>query len=448
MEILLIQPRGPMYRYGSGIFRKPIRYAPLTLTTLAALIPQGLEAKVELVDEGVEQFAPPLTEPDLVGISAITGHAQRAYRIADYFRSRNTPVVLGGVHPTLMPDEAKQHADSVVTGFAEESWPQLLRDFKKGKMQEFYHQNRDISLKNLPNPQRELLEKKGYVTIHSVQATRGCYNQCDFCVTPIVCQGKMYFRPVEDVVKEIEEIKGRDLLFVDVSPIENRDYALELYNAMIPLKKRWMSPATMRIAKDPELLKVASESGCKGLLLGLESVCEKSLKSMNKNFNSLNDYKDQVKRLHDHGIAINGCFVFGSDEDDKDVFQRTVEFVQKTDIDLPRYTVYTPFPGTPLYKRFESEGRITSNNWSLYDAQHVVIKPKNMSPEELQEGHQWAWKKTYSLPNISKRLIGARILPQVVIPANLAYHIYSGRLPNFDENRMNSIDFTGIPKIL
>ncbi len=448
MDMLLIQPRGPMYRYGSGIFRKPIRYAPLTLTTLAALLPQGLEAKIELIDEGVEQFAPPLKDPDLVGISAITGHAQRAYKIADYFRSRNVPVVLGGVHPTLMPEEAKQHADSVVTGFAEESWPQLLKDFQEGQMKEFYHQRRDISLANLPNPKRELLEKKGYVTIHSVQATRGCYNRCDFCVAPVVCQGKMYFRPVKDVVKELEEINGRDILFVDVSPIEDRDYALELYSAMIPLKKRWMSPCTMRIAKDPELLRVASESGCRGLLLGLESVCEKSLKNMHKNFNSFKDYKDQVKRLHDHGIAINGCFVFGSDEDNKDVFKRTVDFVQENNIDLPRYTVYTPFPGTPLYQRLQSEGRILTNNWSLYDAQHVVMKPKNMSPEELQEGHHWAWKQTYSFSNIFKRMIGARILPHVVIPANIAYHLYAERLPNFDTDTMNATDFTGIPDIL
>ena len=200
----------------------------------------------------------------------------------------------------------------------------------------------------------------------------------------------------------------------------------------------------MRIANDPELLRVASESGCKGLLLGLESVCENSLKKMHKNFNSLKDYKDQVKRLHDQGIAINGCFVFGSDEDDKDVFKRTVDFVQENNIDLPRYTVYTPFPGTPLYKRFNREGRILTNNWSMYDAQHVVIQPKNMSPQELQEGHRWAWKQTYSFPNIFKRMIGSRILPQVVVPANLAYHFYANRLPTFTEERMNQIDMEGL----
>ncbi len=447
MDILLIQPRGPMYRFGEGIFRKPIRYAPLTLTTLAALIPQNLEAKVELIDEGVEQFAPPSENPDLVGISAITGHAQRAYKIADYFRSKNVPVVLGGVHPTLMPQEAKQHADSVVTGFAEENWPRLLEDFQNGKMQEFYHQRRDITLENLPNPRRELLEKKGYVTIHSIQATRGCYNRCDFCVAPVVCQGKMYFRPVPEVIKEIEGINGRDLLFVDVSPIEDRDYALELYGAMIPLNKRWMSPSTMRIANDSKLLEVAAKSGCKGLLLGLESVSEKSLKNMKKNFNSLKDYREQIKRLHDKGIAINGCFVFGSDQDEKDVFERTVDFVYENNIDLPRFTVYTPFPGTPLYQRINQEGRIISNNWSLYDAQHVVFKPRNMSPDELQEGHHKAWKETYKLSHIAKRLANARILPHVMIPANLAYNIYSKRLPEFGAEKMNTVDFMGIPDI-
>lgn len=436
-----------MYRFGEGIFRKPIRYAPLTLTTLAALIPEGLEAKVDLIDEGVEQFEPPFNNPDLVGISAITGHARRAYKIADYFRHKGVPVVLGGVHPTLMPEEAKQHADSVVTGFAEESWPKLLEDFKENKMEEFYHQRREMNLENLPNPRRELLEKKGYVTIHSIQATRGCYNRCDFCVAPIVCHGKMYFRPVVDVINEIERIQGRDLLFVDVSPIEDREYALELYRAMIPLKKRWMSPSTMRIADDPELLSVAVESGCKGLLLGLESVSEKSLKSMRKNFNSLKDYKEQIGRLHDYGIAINGCFVFGSDEDQKDVFKRTVDFVYENNIDLPRYTVYTPFPGTPLYQRLNQEGRIFTNNWSLYDAQHVVFRPRNMTPDELQEGHRWAWRETYTIPNIFKRLINARILPQVMIPANLAYNLYANRLSEFNVDRMNTVDFKGIPEI-
>lgn len=437
-----------MYRYGKGIFKKPIRYAPLTLTTLASLIPDNLEAKVEIIDEGIEEFQPPKSQVDLVGISAITGHSLRAYKIADYFRSKNVPVVLGGVHPTLMPHEAKQHADSVVTGFAEENWPKLLYDFKNGKMKRYYHQNKDISLENLPFPKRELLEKKGYVTVQTVQATRGCYNKCDFCVAPIVCNGSMYFRPVKEVIKEIEEIKSRDILFVDVSPIENRKYALELYNSMIPLKKRWMSPSTMKIANDNELLKAASNSGCRGLLVGLESISKESLENMRKHFNSLEEYKDQIKKLHDNGIAINGCFVFGSDQDKKDVFQKTVDFVYETNIDLPRYTVYTPFPGTPLFKRLKNEGRILSYNWSLYDAQHVVIKPKNMSVEELQQGHHYAWKQTYSFPNIIKRSFSSRILPHIVIPANIAYHIYAERLPNFDNKKMEEIDFSGIEDLI
>jgi radical SAM superfamily enzyme YgiQ (UPF0313 family) len=446
MEILLIQPRGPMYRFGEGIFRKPIRYSPITLTSLASLVPKNLEAKVELIDEGIERVDYSSFNPDLVGISSITGSSLRSYKIADHFRKRNIPVILGGVHPTLMPEEAKQHADSVVTGFAEETWPELLADFKRGELKEFYRQNPDMKLEDLPIPRRDLLKPMGYVTIHSVQATRGCTNKCDFCVAPVVCHGKMYFRPVQEVITELESLKERDLLFVDVSPIEDRRYALELYNAMIPLKKRWMSPSTLRIADDPELLEAARKSGCKGLLLGLESVSQDTLKGIRKNFNSRSSYEDQIKRLHDNGIAINGCFVFGSDNDSKDVFDRTTEFVYKNNIDLPRYTVYTPFPGTPLFSKLNQEGRILNRNWSLYDAQHVVFQPKNMSPEELQEGHHRAWKQTYSIGSITKRVLGSGILPFVVFPANIAYIIYSRHLPEFDENKINQIDEKGIEK--
>lgn len=434
-----------MYRYGEGIFNRPLRYSPLTLTTLASLVPPELDIEVEIIDEGVESFQSPSVMPDLVGISAITGSSHRAYYIADYFRNNGVPVVLGGVHPTLMPEEAIQHSDSVVAGFAEESWPQLLRDFKNGKMKKLYTQSPDMRLEKLPIPRRDLLRRrKSYVTIHTIQATRGCKNLCDFCVVPVAWGQRMYLRPIPEVIKEIEQIEGKNLLFVDVSPIEDIGYAKELYRAMIPLRKRWVSPCTMSIADDPELLSTAAKSGCKGLLLGFESVSQATLKGMRKNFNSANKYKEQVKKLHDNGIAINACFVFGFDTDDKDVFDRTVEFSIKLNLDIPRYTVYTPFPGTPVYKRLKDEGRIIEDNWALYDAQHVVFKPRLMSPEELQEGLHRAWRETYRFSSIIKRLSNSRIILAVTLPGNIAYREYARKLPWFTKDVMGNIDKKGV----
>lgn len=429
MKILLILPQGAIYRK-SGNFKKSLRYSPLALTTLAAQVPPELDAEIRIVDEGIEELDFNI-EADLVGITAITGNAPRAYNIAQRFRARGIPVVMGGVHATLMPEEAVRYVDTVVTGFAEESWPQLLRDFKQNRMKKMYTQLPNLSLANLPIARRDLLKKKAYITTNSMQATRGCINSCDFCVIPVAWGQRMYFRPVEDVVREAAMLPGKGLLFVDPSPIENVEYAKSLFRALIPLKKKWVGLATTKITKDPELLDLAAKSGCRGLLIGFESVTQETLKLANKRFNSVDDYSEMVKKLHARGIAIMGCFVFGFDSDDKDVFKRTVEFINKINIDLPRYAVYTPFPGTPLYKKLKSEGRIIEDNWSLYDAQHVVFRPARLTPEELQEGHYWAWRQNYTFGSISKRLAFSRCLLQVLIPANFGYREYARALPRY-----------------
>ncbi|MEW6009347.1 MAG: radical SAM protein [Candidatus Omnitrophota bacterium] len=435
MKITLIMPRGALYRHSGGVFRRPIRYAPLTLTSLAALIPPEINAEVKIIDEGIEEM-PSEINADLVGITAITGTALRAYKLADAIRKKGIPVVLGGVHPTLMPQEAGMHADSVVTGFAEESWPQLLRDFADGGMKKIYTQSPNLSLANLPTPKREILKSKGYVSIHTLQATRGCINACDFCIVPIAWGRRMYFRPVEDVIKELAEIKTKNVLFVDVSPIEDKKYAKELFSAMIPLKKIWVSPATIKIAEDEELLKIANQSGCRGLLIGFESVSQQTLKAMGKNFNYADHYKEQVKKLHYYGIAIQACFVFGFDTDDKSVFEKTVDMVYKLNLDLPRFTAYTPFPGTPIFHRLKQENRILHENWSFYDAQHVVFRPALMTPEELQEGLFWAWRQSYNFSSILKRLYGSRCLLAYMIPANFAYRFYANNISNYTKEMM------------
>ena len=435
MKIAILQPRGPLYKNKSGSFKKSLMYAPLTLTTLAALVPAELNAEIKIVDEGVEDIDPNL-EADLVAITAITGTSRRAYKFAEKFRSRGITVVMGGVHATLVPEEVAEHADSVVVGYAEKNWPQLLRDFKAGTMKKIYYQDPNHSLAGMPFPRRDMLKKKGYTTIFSIEAARGCLNNCDFCVVPAAWGRKLYQKPVDEVIAEIKQMKAKHLIFIDLSPTEDVKYAKELYNAMIPLKLKWLGLSTTKISHDNELLQLAAKSGCKGLLIGFESVDQKTLINANKGFNSVSKYYDLVEKLHSHGIGVNGCFVFGFDNDTKETFKETVEFVQKAKIDLPRYAIYTPFPGTAVHKKLKEEGRIIEDNWSLYDAQHCVFQPKQMTPKELEDGARWAWRETYKLKSIYKRLMGSRTLTYVTLPLNLAYRHYANNLHKYTKERM------------
>jgi radical SAM superfamily enzyme YgiQ (UPF0313 family) len=407
-----------------------MRYAPLTLTTLASLVPPEVPAEVSILDEGIDEIVPDRIEADLVGISAITGTAPRAYEIAERLRQRRIPVVLGGVHPTLMPEEAMRNADSVVVGYAEESWPQLLRDFVAGRMAARYDQNPNLKLVNLPFPQRQIFDKSMVNVAHTIEATRGCIYQCDFCVVP-AAWGKPLQKPVADVVADLRQMRAKRVIFLDLNLIADVAYAKELFTALIPLKIRWGGLATTTIAWDDELLDLAARSGCRGLLIGFESLSQDSLKEVKKAFNMRRSYQEVVRKVRDRGIALMGCFVFGFDHDTHDTFDETVEFVMESRMELPRYAIAVPFPGTGLYQRLKSEGRITTENWSLYDGQHVVFQPKNMSPVELLENTRRVWKKTYSYPSIWKRLSGSRTQLSIAIPANMGYRFYAYHLDSF-----------------
>ena len=429
MKVQVLLPAGEIHRNTTGIFKRSLRYAPLTLTTLAALVPEELEIDLTIQDEGVKPLDLDF-EADLVGISCITGTAQRGYAIADRLRKRGITVVFGGVHATLLPDEAAQHADAVVIGYAEQTWPDLLRDFARGQLKPRYFKPTGRSLAGIPHARRDLLDRKKYSTINSIEATRGCPHKCDFCAVPAAWANTYAHRPVEEVVAELATFEGRHALFIDLSPVEDVAYAKSLYRAMIPLRIRWVGLATTRIAEDEELLRLAAQSGCKGLLIGFESVSQATLNETHKTFHTADMYAEIVKRLHDHGIGIQGCFVFGFDNDDETVFERTVEFVDRSRIDLPRYAVMTPFPGTGAFRQLEAQGRLLHKNWSLYDVEHVVFEPRKMSAERLQEGLEWAWRQSYSWKSIAQRFLGA---PPSVWPLwvslNLGYKYYAKHLP-------------------
>lgn len=430
IKIVLISPKGPLYRHQGGIFKKNLRYAPLTLTTLASLVPPDIQANIEIIDEGIEDVDLDL-QADLIGMNVITGTAIRAYELSDHFRARGIPVILGGPHVTLVPDDAQPHADSIVVGYAEETWPELLHDFSKGKMKPRYNQGPNLKLGNLPFPRRELLKRGAYLTTHVFEATRGCVHSCDFCVVPVAWGLKPYQKPVKDVVADIKQYWARKIIFLDLNLIADKDYAAKLFEALIPLQVNWFGLTTTLLVKDKPLLKLAARSGCTGLLMGFESIQPANLQQSRKGFNSPQEYHQVVENLHQYGITLMACFTFGMDHDTPDVFMKTAQFAVDASIDLPRFAIVTPFPGTPLYHRLKNEGRIITQNWDLYDGQHVVFQPAQMSPKALYKGHEQAWKHAYSLRSTMKRFLGSRIQIPVWMIANLGYRFYAHNLQRF-----------------
>ena len=430
MKIALISPKGPLYRHRGGIFRRSLRYAPLTLTTLASLVPPELEAELTLIDEGIDDVPGDL-DVDLIGMTVITGTAPRTYELSARFRARGIPVVLGGPHVTLVPEDAQPHADAVVVGYAEDTWPQLLRDFAGGSLQARYLQDPDLSLAGRPFPRRDLLPARRYLTDNVFEATRGCIHNCEFCVVPAAWGRRPYQKPVEDVAADITRHGARKLIFVDLNLIADRDYASRLFEALIPLKVQWYGLSTVLLADDAPLLGLAARSGCRGLLLGLESIHPENLRGASKSFNRPHRFKEVVSLLHAHKIAVYGCFVFGMDHDTPDVFLETARFAVEAQIDLPRFAITAPFPGTALYRRLEREDRILTRNWELYDGQHVVFQPAGMSVRQLQQGTEQAWKYTYSMSSIAKRLRGSPAPPWVGLSTNLGYRFYAHNLHRF-----------------
>jgi len=432
MKIALISPKGPLYRHRGGIFRKSLRYQPLTLTTLAALVPPELKAQVEVYDEGI-QDVPDALDADLIGITVITGTAMRAYELADRFRAQGRTVVLGGPHVTLLPAEAAGRADAIVVGYAEDAWPELLQDYSRGALRREYRQAPDFSLDrpDMPFARRDLFDRGHFLTQAVFEATRSCAHDCEFCVAPAAWGRKQFQKPVSWVIEDIRRVGDRRILFIDLNLISDKAYASELFSALVPLKVRWFGLSTVLIAHDPDLMQLMARSGCRGLLLGLETLTRGGLQDARKKFNGSVDYARLIADLHHLGIAIQGCFVFGLDHDTTDVFDTTVEFAIDSGIDLPRFAVLTPFPGTPLHLRLAEQSRILTRNWELYDGQHVVFQPLNMSPQQLAAGHERAWKNVYRYRAIARRLWKARAWEPLAIAANLGYRFYAHNLHRF-----------------
>ena len=424
--------------------RRAFWFPKLSLPVIAGYTPPDWD--VTLIDEAVEEITG--EEPcDLVGISIMTCYAPRAYELSEIFRKRGKKVVLGGVHPTYCPEEALQHCDAIVCGEAEDLWPQVIKDFEDGSLRRMYRMDQFPSLEQYRSPRVELLSPDSYMTRHCTFTTRGCHFDCEFCsVSPF--NGKTTRRrPVPEVIEEMKKVKewirsevvermtkdslfgamktagriwvgleeGSIVAFVDDLHNSHRAYCRELWSAMKSLNIKWGCQSTMFLGDDKELVKLAADSGCVSVFVGLESVSADSLDETNKNFNQVRKFEDQIKMFHDHGIMVNPGMVFGFDNDDESVFETAVDFLVRNKVELAYFNVLTPLPGTALYERYEREGRIFDKDWSKYDGKHVVFQPSRMTPEQLLEGFFWANHQFYSWPSIWRRLshTGQRLIPRL-----------------------------------
>lgn len=422
MRILLLLPWETDYIAYRDKFSTKLTYAPITLVALAAMVPPELNAQVDICDEMVQSFSYD-TQYDIVAISFVTSSAVRAYEIAEKFHEKGSYVAFGGYHTSFMPDEAAQHADTVIIGPAERAFPQFLRDYAN-KVPQSRYEMRHITPDDCVIPRRDLLPKKGYLNVPCVVANRGCPNGCEFCAISALNEPCM--RPVSAVIDEIASLKTRRMLFFDPNFFYDKPYALELMDGLKHLKVKWGCNSTVQTAFDGELVEAAQKSGCAGVLFGLESLNRDAMLAVGKKFNDPKEYKQAIDIMHDHGISVNGCFVLGFDYDTKESLLTLPEQVEYLGVNMVRYAILTPVPGSELYNRLNDERRIITNDWSKYTQNKAVFQPKNMTPQELEDVYQKVWRTSYKLGKILKRTNNAPLANRVILlGANLGFKYVS-----------------------
>ncbi|MFN7992186.1 MAG: radical SAM protein [Bryobacteraceae bacterium] len=415
-KLLLITASAPEIRRA----RQPrvLNFQQITMPYLAARVPAHWH--VAHVDEEAGQIDW-TTRPDLVGITFHTPSAQHAYRIAARFRERGACVALGGPHVSLLPDEASKHADVIFVGEAEGLWEEFLQNFEAGSYRGMYEATCRASLENVPMARKSLFHRRDH-TAGVMFATRGCPNRCDFCaVTSMYGQG-LRKRPIAEVAAEFGSFRGKVIIFWDDNIVGDLNYAMDLFRALRPHRKWWSSQASVHAGRDDSLLAAAAESGCKQLFLGLESISQASMRGVRKGFNQVEDYARVIERIHAHGMAVQAGIVFGFDDDTPEIFEKTLDFLEKTGVQNATFNILTPYPGTPLFHRLETEGRILTRDWAKYNGRtDVVYLPKQMSPGDLLAGFRYANHRFYSVASISKRLARSPVQIWWTLPLNLAY---------------------------
>jgi radical SAM superfamily enzyme YgiQ (UPF0313 family) len=403
-RILLIGPTALDFE-GRPIKQRRLHLPGLTLPMLAAVTPEDCEVK--LVSETVDDV--PFGEPwDIVGITGMGSGIVRAWQIADEFRARGRSVVIGGIAATLLgPEASLAHADAVVMGEAEETWPRVVRDWQDGKMDAVYHADRRPDVATLPLPRYDLMDRSRLGRWRPVQATRGCPFTCDYCSITAFFEQKYRKRPVDMVIRDVRAAKKagtRYVAFIDDNIGVDWSYATELWEALIPEKVIWMSQCSLHIAEKPEMLKLARRSGCRMLSFGIESVSPESLKAHDKEWNRPGRYAEAVARIRGAGIEVSTEMIIGMDGDDASVFERTYRFIMDNRISVPRVHILTPVPGTPVFERMRREGRMLSDELGRFSGGQVIFQPRHLEPDELQAGYWKLYERLFSVTGIAKRV--------------------------------------------
>jgi radical SAM superfamily enzyme YgiQ (UPF0313 family) len=391
----------PALTEATSPFWRPIKYSlfpPLGLATLAGYLDDSTD--VEIQDEHVEPLGLG-DEPDLVVLQVYITSAKRAYRIADHYRRRGAYVALGGLHVTSLPDEAAAHADTIFLGPGEDIWPRFLADFKGGRPERRY-QSVVRTLDGVPPIRRDLIKRHLYLVPNSIVVSRGCPHVCDFCYKEAFFEGGrgFYTQRVDAALAEIDRLPGRHLYFLDDHLFGDRRFAAALFDGMRGMRRLWQAAGTVNAVLAPNLLERAVEAGLRSLFVGFETLTPANLAEQRKYQNLRRDYAAAVRRLHDLGVMINGSFVFGMDGDDESVFARTVEWAVGHGVETATFHILTPYPGTALYRRMASQGRVTTDDWDLYDTRHTVFKPALMSGVALERGYRWAYREFYRWSSI------------------------------------------------
>jgi radical SAM superfamily enzyme YgiQ (UPF0313 family) len=421
MKVLLVQPS--RFREDGRLEKRPRRWLlGMTLPYVAALTPQ--EFQVRIKDDLLEEITFQ-EDCDLVGLSFMSHQAPRAYQIAAGFRRRGIPVIMGGFHATLAPEECQEHADALVLGEAEEAWPLLLRDFQAGKLKPRYQAARLSDLKNLPVPRYDLLDLKRYKLMNiPSQTTRGCPWACNYCEVTQVYGGRFRHRPVAEVIHEIREIQrltgSRFIYFVDDNFVANRHHAMEIMERLIPLGLTYGCLATVNVGDDSELLDLMAKSGCLHVNIGMESISSESLKAINKRQNRISDYERQFKALRDRGIGFSVNVMFGLDGDRPDIFESTVDFLIRIKAPVSFMFILAPRVGTRVREQLLKEDRIFDHDWTKYCGFKVVFHPKYMTARQLEEAYWRAHRQFYCLSSILRRLT-LNLYSWQMLPFNLYF---------------------------
>jgi len=376
-------------------FWRPIKYSlfpPLGLATLAAYLSDD---EVEIQDEHVETLTLD-DEPDLVVIQVYITSAYRAYALADHYRRKGAHVALGGLHVTSLPEEAARHADTIFLGPGEDTWPTFLEDFRHGRAARRY-QSRTRSLAGVPPIRRDLIKRRLYLVPNSIVVSRGCPHVCDFCYKEAFFEGgqSFYTQTVDAALAEIDRLPGRHLYFLDDHLLGAPRFATALFDGMRGMGRLWQAASTVTSVLAPKLLERAVAAGLRSLFVGFETLNPANLREQRKYQNLNRSYADAIQRLHDAGVMINGSFVFGMDDDDESVFERTVEWAIDHGIETATFHILTPYPSTALYQRLAAQGRITHDNWDLYDTRHTVFRPARMTGQTLESGYWRAYRDFY-----------------------------------------------------